>query len=85
VCGKSFSVEHAFSCPCGGFPSMRHNDICDLTASEVCCNVGVKPALQPLDHEPLRYATANREDVVLASTLWLGTSGGRIGSVRSLT
>ena len=19
VCGKSFSVEHAFSCPCGGF------------------------------------------------------------------
>ena len=44
---------------------MRHNDIRDLTASllsEVCCDVGVEPALQPLDHEPLHYATANRED-----------------------
>ena len=30
--------------------------------SEVCCDVGVEPALQPLDHEPLRHATANRED-----------------------
>ena len=26
------------------------------------CDVGVEPALQPLDHEPLHYATANRED-----------------------
>ena len=42
-----------------------HNEIRDLTASllsKVCCDVGVEPALQPLDHEPLRYATANRED-----------------------
>ena len=65
VCGKSFSVEQAFSCPCGGFPSKCHNDIRDLTAcllSEVCCDVGVEPAFQPLDHEPLRYATANREN-----------------------
>ena len=27
VCGKSFSVEHAFSFPCGGFPSICHNEI----------------------------------------------------------
>jgi len=30
----------------------------------VCCVVGVEPVLQPLDHEPLWYATANREDGV---------------------
>ena len=65
VCGKSFSVEHAFSCPCGGFPSILHNDIRDLTAkllSEVCYDVCVEPALQQLAGEPLRYATANGED-----------------------
>jgi len=58
-------MEHAFSFPCGGFPSIRHNEVQDLTAgllTEVCCDVGVEPALQPLDCEPLRYATANRED-----------------------
>ena len=65
VCGKSFNVEHAFSCPCGSFLMICHNEIRDLTAkflSEVCPDVGVEPALQPLDSEPLQYATANRED-----------------------
>ena len=65
VCGKSFSVENAFSCPCGSFPTIPHNEICDLTAnllSEVYPDVGVEPALQPLDSEPLQYAIANRED-----------------------
>ena len=27
TCGKSFTVEHALSCPLGGFPSIRHNEI----------------------------------------------------------
>ena len=65
MCGNSFTVQHAFSCPCGGFPSIRHNELCNLTAellSEVCTDVGIEPALQPLDSEPLWYATANRED-----------------------
>ena len=56
VCGKPFCVEHAFTCTCGGFPSIRHNEVKDLTASllsEVCSDVGVEPALQPLDGEPL--------------------------------
>jgi len=30
--------------------------------SEMCCDVGVEPALQPTDHEPLWHPTANRED-----------------------
>eukprot|EP00731_Ephydatia_muelleri_P023460 Em0015g1043a len=33
TCGKSFTVEHALSCPLGGFPSIRHNEIRDLTAN----------------------------------------------------
>jgi len=58
-------VEHAFSCPYDVFPSIHHNEVQDLTAgllSEVCCEIGVEPALQPLDCEPLHFATANRED-----------------------
>jgi len=65
VCGKSFSVEHAFACPCGGFPSIHHNEIRDLTASllsEVCSDVVVEPALQPVEGELLQFATANEED-----------------------
>ena len=80
-------MEHAFSCPCGRFPSIRHSKVCDLTASllsEVRCDVGVEPALLPLDHESLRYATANREDGarldVVARDFGVGT-----GSMHFLT
>ena len=58
-------MEHVFTCPCGGFPSIRHNEVKDLTASllsEVCSDVGVEPSLQPLDCEPLQFATANSEN-----------------------
>ena len=61
MCGKLFNVERT----CGGFPIACHNELHDLTAShlnEVCSDVGVEPALQPLDREPLQYATANREN-----------------------
>ena len=48
ICGVNFSVEHAFSCPCGALPFSRHNDIRDMTArllTEVCPNVETEPAL----------------------------------------
>ena len=35
ACGNSFSVEHALSCPKGGYPTIRHNEIRDLTATAV--------------------------------------------------
>ena len=38
-CGNTFNVEHALSYAKGGFPSLRHNEIRDITASlltEVC-------------------------------------------------
>ena len=34
---------HALGCPCGGFPSTRHNELRDITAgllTEVCHSVG---------------------------------------------
>ena len=65
VCGSSFQVDHALSCHCGGFPSIRHNKLRDLTAhllTEVCSSVGVEPALQPLGGERMDHRTANSED-----------------------
>ena len=58
VCGKVFSVEHALSCICsrGGFPTLRHNEVRDLTASlltEVCSNIALEPELQHLSGEVL--------------------------------
>ena len=46
ACGRNFSVDHALSCPKGGFPSIRHNEIRDITAnllSEVCNDVRIEP------------------------------------------
>uniref|UniRef100_A0A1X7TEM9 Uncharacterized protein n=1 Tax=Amphimedon queenslandica TaxID=400682 RepID=A0A1X7TEM9_AMPQE len=51
VCGHNFSVEHALNCKCGGFPSIRHNELRDITAdllTEVCHNVLIEPPLQPI-------------------------------------
>ena len=51
ICGASFTVDHAFTCPHGGFPTLRHNEIRDITAqlmSEVCPNVASEPTLQPV-------------------------------------
>ena len=58
-------MEHALSCSHGGFPSIHHNELRDITAelmSEVCHNVGTKPPLQPITDEHLIRQTANRED-----------------------
>ena len=65
VCGGTMSIEHALSCPFGGFPSIRHNELRDITAafmSEICHNVRVEPTLQPLSGEQFRYRSANVED-----------------------
>ena len=64
-CGHNFSVEHAFSCPTGGYPSIRHNEIRDFTAhllSEVCHNVAIEPHLQPLQGEALHNQSSNRQN-----------------------
>ena len=48
VCNEPFTVEHALSYPRGGLPSIRHNELRDITVgllSEVCHNVGIEPPL----------------------------------------
>ena len=54
VCSKPFDVEHALSCPTGGFPIIRHNEIRDLLANvmtETCHDVATEPQLQQVDRE----------------------------------
>ena len=50
-CGKRNDVDHALSCPRGGYVIMRHNKIRDLEAElmkEVCHDVKIEPDLLPL-------------------------------------
>lgn len=80
ACGSSFSVDHALSCPKGGFPSIRHNEVRDLTAdllSEVCHDVEVEPNLQPLNDETFQYKTSNTQDGARLDISMNGFWGGR--------
>ena len=64
-CGSNFNVEHALSCAKGGFPTIRHNEIRDITASlltEVCSEVCIEPELQPITPNQLTGASANSQD-----------------------
>ena len=64
-CGAQFSVDHAMICHMGGFPTIRHNEIRDLTASlltEVCHNVATEPPLQPLTGESYSARSVNTDD-----------------------
>ena len=66
ACGAAFSVDHALSCPKGGLPSLRHNEIRDLTAhllTEVCHQVQVELKLQPVSNpDTFSHATANSQE-----------------------
>ena len=53
------------NCPTGGYPTIRHNELRNFTASllsEVCHDVSVEPHLQPLIGEQFSLASANVED-----------------------
>ena len=72
-------MEHSLICSHGGFPSIRHNELRDITATfltEVCHNVGIEPTLQPLSGEQLTLRSANQEDGahldVTANDFWGG-------------
>jgi len=78
ACGTNFTVEHALSCPMGGFPTLRHNEVRDLTAtlmSEVCHDVSIEPALQPITGETLSGASANIEEGARLDVAALGFWG----------
>ena len=64
ICGASFTVDHAFICPHGDFPTLCHNEIRDITAqlmSEVCPNVASEPTLKPITNERFFHRSANPE------------------------
>ena len=59
-------MAHAFSCPKGALPSIRHNRVRDITAqllTNVCPNVGIEPTLQPLLGESFPLRSTNVEEV----------------------
>ncbi len=74
ACGTGFVVDHMLSC---GFPSLRHNEIRDLTVrllTEVCNHVQIEPELQEITTEAMSRRSANttngaRLDVA-ASGVW---------------
>ena len=80
VVPSSLHVEHALSCPKGGFRSIRHNDIRDLTANlltKVCSDVCIEPDLQPITGEVLTGATSNAQDGARLNIAANGFRGGR--------
>ena len=63
TCGTALSTDHAIICPMGGFPSIRHNELRDVTASllsEVCHNIATELRLQPLSGESIPIAQPSR-------------------------
>ena len=63
VCGLAFSIDHALSCPMGGFPTLRHNELWDLTASLLATSAVTL-------HEGLPYSLS-RESHSLCPPLWM--------------
>ena len=55
-------IQHAMSCKKGGFITIRHNDLRDLTANlltEVCKDVDIEPQLLPVTDETFENRTTN--------------------------
>ena len=68
------------SCPRGGFPSIRHNEVRDLTANlltEVCSDVCLEPDLQPIEGEVLSGSSSNTQDGARLDIAANGFWGGR--------
>ena len=65
VCGLKFNIEHALSCKKGGFVTIRHNKVRDITATllKIICNdVQIELPLLPLSSKNFFERTANIED-----------------------
>ena len=67
-CGEKVDLQRALSCKKGGFVSLRHNLVRNITSSllnEVCKDVQVEPQLQPLTGESFAPSTATGNEVRL--------------------
>ena len=73
---KSFTIDHALSCPRGGFIAIRHNEIRNFTAeilSECYHDVHVEPILTPLTGENFPLSTITKDEArvdVAARGVW---------------
>ena len=77
-CGSTFSIDHPLTCKKGGFVSLRHNQVRNLTAfllDEVCQDVCVEPQFLQLNGENLNEKMAVRSDEarvdIAARSFWV--------------
>ena len=80
LCEKPLTFAHALSCPFGGFPSIRHNEVRDILASSlkrVAHYVSVEPHLQPITGERFHLRSASTEDQTCLDVVASGVWGGR--------
>ena len=77
VCGSQFNLEHSLSCKKGGFVTLCHNIVRDLTAdllSEVCKDVRIEPPLNQLTGETLDKASNTSNEArldIAARRFWI--------------
>ena len=65
ACGNKFNIQHALSCKKGGFITLRHNEVRDITASflnEVCKDVRKEPSLIKLTGEQINEKATKTGD-----------------------
>ena len=65
VCGVKFGLQHALSCKKGGFVTIPHNHVRNITATllnEISNNVQIEPQLQSLSGEYFDAKTANKHE-----------------------
>ena len=77
-CGSKFTIDHALSCKKGGFVTLRHNQIRNITAcllKEVCHDVRIEPPLQQLTgenlHERISIKTDEARVDISARNFWI--------------
>jgi len=65
ICGKPFNTDHALNCSTSGFSTACHNEVRDLLTSlltEVCSDVAVEPALQPITGETFQRRSTSTDN-----------------------
>ena len=66
VCGTDMTLDHACTCPCGGYSAAQHDEIRDLIADvmhDALRDVEVEPQLLPVEDEELSGRTTNLRHV----------------------
>ncbi|XP_066914998.1 uncharacterized protein [Clytia hemisphaerica] len=80
ACGANFDVAHALSCKKGGFVTLRHNELRDITAEmleEVCKDVKVEPILSEIQEGEETRGNQSKEARLDVSTVSFWTRGQR--------